>query len=317
MGSSVSRTTQFANLSKVLKKHYKPVAPDAQRTVLEHLVFACCLEDAHYDVAEEAFAALDHTFFDWNEVRVTTISELCEVMASLPDRPAAANRVKRVLQAVFEAIYSFDLEEMRKKNLGPTVKWLSDLDGTTEFVVAYVVQSALGGHSIPVDTGTLRVLRILDLITDEDFSARTVPGLERAVPKSKGVDFGSMLHQLGADFTKNPFSPRVREILLQVNPEIEERLPKRRAAKAAETADGKSRRRSKRRAEPGPEQTVSDESPPAAPPTAPPEEQPPPPTEEAAAGPPTEDAISDPPPAADVATEKKSSTDTLSKRKPR
>jgi len=86
--------------------------------------------------SQEAFAALVHTFFDWNEVRVTSISELSEVMACLPDPRGAANRVKRVLHAVFEATFNFDLEDVRKKNLGPTVKWLEKIDGSTPFTVA-------------------------------------------------------------------------------------------------------------------------------------------------------------------------------------
>jgi endonuclease-3 len=190
------------------------------------------LEDAHHDVAEEAFAAMVHTFFDWNEVRVTSISELSEVMVCLPDPRAAANRIKRVLHAIFEATFNFDLEDLRKKNLGPTVKWLEDRDGTTRFTVSYVIQAALGGHAIPIDTGTMTVLHILDLVTDADVKAGTVPGLERAIAKSKGVEFGSMLHELGADYSANAYSPTVREILLQINPECESRLPKRRAERA-------------------------------------------------------------------------------------
>ena len=130
--TSVSRTAQFAKVHKILKKHYKPVAPRGDRSVLEHLMFACCLEDAGYEAAEEAFAALEHTFFDWNEVRVTSLSELSEVMARLPDPRVAGNRIKRILHGIFEANYSFDLEDKRKKNLGPTVKWLEKLDGATQ-----------------------------------------------------------------------------------------------------------------------------------------------------------------------------------------
>ena len=231
--TAVSRTAQFAKVHKVLKKHYKPSPCNAGRTVVEHMLFACCLEDAHHDAAEEAFAALVHTFFDWNEVRVTSISELSEVMACLPDPRAAANRIKRVLHAVFEATFNFDLEDLRKKNLGPTVKWLEKLDGTTRFTVAYVIQAALGGHAIPIDAGTMAVLRLLDLVTDKDVAAGVVPGLERAVAKSKGIEFGSLLHELGADFSANPYSPQVREILLQIEPECEGRLPKRRVDRPA------------------------------------------------------------------------------------
>ena len=231
--SSVSRTSQYAKVTKVLKKHYKPVGCDAQRPVLEHLLFACCLENAHYEPAEATYAALKEAFYDFNEIRVTSISELSEVMSALPNPRSAANRLKRILQAVFEATYAFDLEARRKANLGPTVKWLEKLDGTTKFSVAYVVQSALGGHAVPIDSGVLGVLHICELITDKDVRSGVAPGLERAVTKAKGIEFGSMLHQLGADFVANPYSPAVRDILLEIAPDCRDRLPRRRAAKKA------------------------------------------------------------------------------------
>jgi endonuclease-3 len=233
--TSVSRSAQFAKIHKVLKKHYKPVAPPEDRPVLEHLLFACCLEDARYEAAEEAFAALDNTFYDWNEVRVTSISELGEVMAVLPDPRLAANRLKRVLHGIFEEMYDFNLEDKRKKNLGPTVKWLEKLDGSSKFIVGYVVQAALGGHSIPIDAGTMSVFRLLDLVTDKEAATGEVPGLERAVAKSKGAEFGSLIHQLAADYSANPFSPQVRDIILQIDSDAGSRFPQRRQAKA-ETA---------------------------------------------------------------------------------
>ena len=205
---------------------------------MEHLLFACCLEDARYEAAEEAFAALVHTFFDWNEVRVTSISELSEVMACLPDPRSAANRIKRVLHAVFEARFNFDLEDSKKKNLGPTVKWLEDLDGTTRFTVAFVVQASLGGHSIPIDTGTMTILKLLDLVSEKDAEKGEVPGLERAIPKSKGVEFGSLLHQFAADFSANPYSPAVKNILARGQS---------RRSPAGCRSGGPNRRRKKRR----------------------------------------------------------------------
>lgn len=227
--ASTSHTALFAKIHKVLKKCYKPASANASRTVMEHLLFACCLEDTRREVAEEAFAAMVHTFFDWNEVRVTSISELSEILGCLPDPRAAANRVKRVLHAVFEATFSFDLEDKLKKNLGPTVAWLEKLDGTSRFTVAYVVQAALGGHSIPIDAGAMAVLGVLGAVSEKDAAAGVVPGLERAIAKSKGEEFGSLLHELGADFSANAYSPALRAILVQIDPEVESRLPKRRA----------------------------------------------------------------------------------------
>jgi endonuclease-3 len=226
-----SRTAQFTRLHKILKKYYHPIAPDPDRSVLEHLVFATLLENAHYAAAEEALAALVHTFFDWNEIRVSSVRELSEVMAGLPEPSSAAHHVKRILQSTFEATYSFDLEDLRKLNLGPAVQRLEKTDGTTRFAVAYVVQAALGGHSIPLDSGTLQVLRLVGLVQESDAAAGVVPGLERAIPKNIGVEFGSLLHQLGADFVTSPFTPSVHAILLEINPEVKDRLPRRRDAK--------------------------------------------------------------------------------------
>jgi endonuclease-3 len=234
--SSSSRTAQYTKLHKVLKKYYKPVVPDANRSVLEHLLFACCLENAQYEAAEEAYAALVHNFFDWNEVRVSTVRELAEVMGRLPEPPAAASRLKRVLQSVFEANYNFELEELRKMNLGPATEKLAKMKGSTPFSAAYVVQAALGGHAIPADSGTLGVMRVLEILDDDDVRANAMPGVERAIPKPKGFEFGSLLHQLGADYVANPYAPSLHEILLEIDPTMKDRLPKRRAKPVEEPA---------------------------------------------------------------------------------
>ena len=131
-------------------------------------MFACCLEDARYEAAEEAFAALVHTFFDWNEIRVTSLSELSEVMAGLPDPRGRQSHQAHLARHLREQLFLRSGRHAKKKNLGSTVKWLEGVEGTTRFTVAYLVQSALGGHHIPIDTGTMTVLRILDLVTDKD-----------------------------------------------------------------------------------------------------------------------------------------------------
>ena len=242
--ASSSRGSQFAKIHKVLKKQpYEVVLPDPERPLLEHLLFSACLENAHYADAEQAFAALAHNFFDWNEIRVSTIRELAEVMPGLPDPAAAANRVKKILHSVFESTYSFDLEDLRKQNLGPAIERLTELGGTTRFSVAYAVQSALGGHAIPIDAGALQVFQILDLLSDENIAAGEVPGLERAIVKSKGLEFGSLLHQLSADLIANPYSPAVREILLQMDPDVRGRLPKRRTRKQKEAEKAEAARK--------------------------------------------------------------------------
>jgi endonuclease-3 len=242
--STSNRATKLTKTHKILKKHYKPVST-ADRPVLEHLLYACCLSGDAYEAADEAFAKLQEAYYDWNEVRVTTVSELSEVMSSLSHASAAASLLKRSLQSVFETYYSFDLEFLRKENLGKAVKELEKLDGVGPFALAYVTQNGLGGHAIPTCRGTLDVLRILGVISDSEAAQKRVPGMERAISKSNGVDFGSMLHQLGVDYEAAPFSPRVRGILLEIAPDAKDRFPKRASKKAAEAKAKKAKAKAK------------------------------------------------------------------------
>ncbi|MEZ6072413.1 MAG: hypothetical protein R3C10_19665 [Pirellulales bacterium] len=209
------------------------------RPVMEHLLYACLLEDAHHQAAEDALAAVTDAFFDWNEVRVTTIGELAEMMPMLPDPQSAARRLRETLQSVFESVYSFDLEPYRKLNLGHASKKLERLKGTTFFTVGYVVQMALGGHTIPLSRGTLAALKIAGVITDKEAERGVVPGLERAVPKSKGVEFATILHQLGADFFANPYDTSVHAVLMEISPDCKSDLPKKLTKRQKEAIERK------------------------------------------------------------------------------
>lgn len=193
---------------------------------MENLLFACCLENAHYAPAEQAFQALAASFFDWNEVRVSTVKELSEVMKMLPEPQAAANGLKRSLQGVFEATYTFDLEAMKKQNLGAAIQKLEKCE-CSPFVVSYIAQTSLAGHSIPLDAGAMGALAVIGLVPEGAKPKDGCPGMERAIPKNKGLEFGSLLHQLSADFYANPYAPKLHATLLEVDPEAKPRLPKR------------------------------------------------------------------------------------------
>src|SRR5947208_592683 len=234
--TATNRTSQIAKVYKVLKKHYKPPAPPAERPALEHLIYACLPENARFEAADEAFAKLKELYFDWNEVRVTTVTELAEGMGGIPDASAAAQRVKKALQSIFEANYSFDIELLKKQNLGKAEKDLEKVNGTTPFVRAYVTQNALGGHSIPVSKGAIDVLHAVGILSDNEADKGQVPGLERAIPKNKGVEFGSLLQQLAADLVASPGSSKVKSILSEIDPGFKERLAARQARLEAQAA---------------------------------------------------------------------------------
>jgi endonuclease-3 len=233
--ASKNRAALVNKVLKVVKKHYKPTPLVKERNLLEQLVFACCAENSPYEAAERAFQTLTTDYYDWNEVRVSTIRELAEVCKPLNDPNEAATRIKRILQSVFETHYSFDLEPLKKQNIGAAVRQLEKYNGSSPFVVAFVTQQALGGHSIPTNQGLLTSLRIVGVISDAEAAKGVVPGLERTVTKSKGAEVGSQLHQLGVEMHRSPYGPAIRKLLLEIEPAAKDRLPKR-LTKAEEAA---------------------------------------------------------------------------------
>jgi hypothetical protein len=204
--SSGNRTVKYENLLKALRKHYKPLADPPERSVLEHLLFACCLEDARVEQADEGFAKLQQTYFDWNEVRVTTVAELAEALKALPFPMQAASRIKQCLQSIFETRYQYDIDDMKKANLGKATAELEAWKGMSPFAVAYVSQHALGGHSIPPSSLICDAMWQCEILTLQEIPKNALPGIERAIPKTKGIEFAGLMHQFATDLYHHPKS---------------------------------------------------------------------------------------------------------------
>mgnify|MGYP001231403690 FL=1 len=243
--STPSRSDLITKTFRVVKKRFKRRPTPSGRTVLEHLLYACCLENATPAQADEAFGKLQTLYFDWNEVRVTTISELTDVMGKISDASDAARRLRYCLHHVFESHYSFEIDELKKLTIGKAVKQLKSYQGITPFVISYVVQKGLEGHTIPLNNGALRAFTILGIVSEKDARKKRVPGLERAIGKNKGVEFGELVHQLGVNMENSPYGKVIQEILLGINPDIRERLPKRPPKDKPEITETKEKKKAK------------------------------------------------------------------------
>lgn len=221
-----NRASRLTKLVADLKKRFKPSLPE-DRPLFETLLYATLVENSTHEAAGKALAELEKDYFDWNEVRVSSRAELAERLKPLNDPNDAADRLKRTLQSVFETIYAFDMEPFKKQNLGQAVKQIAAYDGVTPFVVAYVTQRGLAGHAIAVNSGVLLSMQVMEIITEAEAKKQTVPGLERAIPKNKGVEAQAVLHELGVEVSRSPYSPAVRKLLTELDPTCKDRLPKR------------------------------------------------------------------------------------------
>jgi endonuclease-3 len=199
MATTTQRQQLLTQVYAQLRKEYEPRDPE-RRPVLEQLLYAICREGATREQADQAFANLRDRFFDWNEVRVSTEYEVEEALAGLPDARIRSNRIIGLLQQLFEREFRFDLDDLTKEGVKVAVRRLGKFEHANDFCVAFVVQQALGGHAVPLDEPTLRVLRRLGLAEAEPESQESLrAGVEHVVPKAKAPHFGEMISLLARD----------------------------------------------------------------------------------------------------------------------
>src|SRR5262249_4782538 len=132
-------------LNRLLQSPLGEVHEPEALPVLEQFIFALCRENATDEQARLAYRSLQTKFFDWNEVRVSSVREIEDALAGLSDTESRAQRLIAFLQEVFETTFSFDLEAIQKKGLKHAAKTLRERKGANDYVVAWVIQRTLGG----------------------------------------------------------------------------------------------------------------------------------------------------------------------------
>ena len=243
-----NRAKLISKLQTELKKKFSLPPSQPSRPLLEHLLYACLLQDAPVDLADEGFAKCEQEFYDWNEVRVTTVTELTQVLSGMPEPAKTARRLKEILQAVFEEFYAFDLDHLKKENLGKAVGKFEAMEPMTPFVLSYTIQHGLGGHSIPIDYAAMVIMLSTGIASQAEAAAGKVPGLERAVPKNKGVEFSALLHEAGVALMTDQKDKQARALLDAVAKGSSDRYDDWEASKKAAIRRVKKRKRDEKAA---------------------------------------------------------------------
>jgi endonuclease-3 len=200
MPTATNKQRLLTQLFTSLKKQFESPEPE-ERPVLEQFLYAVCREGATREQADRAYRNLRERFFDWNEIRVSSVREVEDAFADLPQSDVRAQRLISLLQEVFETTFSFDLETLHKKGLKQAAKQLARYQAANEYAVAWVIQQSLGGHAIPLDAETMRVLRRLGLIDDDTDDPEVIrTSLEHLIPKAKGSLFNELLSAVANEY---------------------------------------------------------------------------------------------------------------------
>lgn len=198
--AAASKAQLLTEVYSLLHKRYKLGPREGRMSVLEAIVYGICHESTTREQASQALNRFKDSFFDWNEVRVSSIDEIQEVLAGLPNPMERARRLRKFLRQLFNKTYGFSLEALLKKPQKESIKALQEFEALqSDYVLATVVQQALGGHAIPVDDAIRRGLERLGLAGESTDTPTLRASLERAVPKNRGGEFTDLMEELTHD----------------------------------------------------------------------------------------------------------------------
>jgi endonuclease-3 len=200
----VDKSKIVTKIVRQLKKEFGGLPKRPATSVLETVLFGVCLENATYEQAQTAFDRLATDFFDWNEIRVSTITELLPVFDGLPEPEHKAHRIRALLYYVFDHQYSYDFESLKKKSLDLAQKQLSKIKHMTPFLRHYLLQLAMGTHTIPCDNRMLEVSVFLGLLPYGANTEDAADALKSLVRKSDGTELFWLLKNLSS-ITKTNF----------------------------------------------------------------------------------------------------------------
>ncbi len=130
------------------------------------------------------------TLVDWNDMRVSSATELSQATGNAVPRGAArCQRLIKVLQSVYDRENRMSLDRLRTLARRDAKHFLEELDGIDVYAVASVLLWSLGGHAIPVGDRLLNELRAADLVHPDATKAEVQAFLERHVSAADARTF--------------------------------------------------------------------------------------------------------------------------------
>lgn len=186
-------------LTTAFKKKYPSAAKYPSLPVMETMLYAVCLDNNTGPEAQELMDRVLKGFHDLNEMRVSSIEELEDLIHPATHSDVRAIRMRDVLHHVFEVEYKFEYEGLKRKTLEQAIKILSKIRSLNWFIRSYVLHHSLGAHVLPIDDQMHAILCWLGLGSPEGGPEQTAEGLRGFIRKADGPEFCHYLRNASQD----------------------------------------------------------------------------------------------------------------------
>jgi endonuclease-3 len=159
-------------LYRELKRTYPQVERASYEDPVEALICGILSERMSEAAAQRALREITRAFVDWNDLRVSRVEEVAEVLG----RDAAAGRATALaltaaLRGIFDEHHRISLVTLKKLGKRPARQDLEKIEGVSRFVINYCLLTALEAHAIPLTEPMIEYLKrngIIDANADEE-----------------------------------------------------------------------------------------------------------------------------------------------------
>jgi endonuclease III len=144
------------------------------------LVLACLSMVTTQSKARAAMNKIRNHFVDLNELRVSRVEEITDLLGKgLQQAKEIAHNIIVLLQEVYDKCDTLDLTSLQEGNKRDAKAFLTELDSSTPYIVAYVMLHSIGAHAFPVHPQMLTMLRREEVIDPEATASQVQGFLER------------------------------------------------------------------------------------------------------------------------------------------
>jgi hypothetical protein len=194
------RQDSIRRILGLLENRYKAeLREPVEQPVLETLIYAICLEDNSFVEAETYYGRIGTLFHDFNEARVSSITELSKVFLKSPMAEWKAFRFRHLLTHVFESFYAFDFDSLLRKSNEHANRLLGRVPELSQFARNYTLKHCMQIHLLPLDERLRDAVAWLGLGTSGQTPQRSGSALKSVVRKADVDRFCGLIRCLAAD----------------------------------------------------------------------------------------------------------------------
>jgi endonuclease III len=196
MKNSKDYSKKIQRLHKSLSRKYPKVQKVVHEEPVDAIIYAVISSKLDEKTTESAIKKFSDYFIDLNDLRVSRIEEITEMLGedTIVTR-AIASRITTVLRAVFNLYHKVSLEVLKKMGKRPARQVLEKLEGSSRFVVDYCMLTSLQGHAIPLTEVMIEYLKSKDLVYPEADEQEIGGFLTKQISARKGYEFYSLLRR--------------------------------------------------------------------------------------------------------------------------